>query len=172
MLRRYLSLSCYFISHFITASFILNRIFGFLLPLYLEMTVSLLFGWVTEISFRMFQSEANEICDFLWAEGRFPWSLVCLACIAAHVVYAVFMISVYDGMDRACKIWTLFMIMSFAAFCPCAFSTSLKYWSLLYYCLSKFSFTTILVSLSLDYLRIHYRIIIGVGRFRILGAKV
>ena len=155
--RQVKTCSCiiYFISHFITACFIIDGSpVRLLLPMYLEMTVSLLYGWVTEISSRMFQSEVDELCDFLLGEGRVPWLLVCLANITVHALFGVCMIAIYGGMDRVSKSRIFFIILPLAAFFPCTFSAFLKYSSPLYYCLSKCSFTALLFDLSVDYLNV------------------
>ena len=52
--------------------------------------IHLSFGWLLALNYRMFQSEADGVCDVWWGDTEASWWAVALGSIVLHVFYAIY----------------------------------------------------------------------------------
>ena len=71
---------------------------NFTIALYIDLATSLPFGWLLELNYRMFQNEADGICDIQWGweYNEAPWWTVSIGTMVLQVLYAMYLIQKYD----------------------------------------------------------------------------
>ena len=113
------------------------------IPMYIAIATDLLFGWILELNSRMFQNEADGVCDIQWEYIEAPWWSVSLGTMVFQVLYTVYLIQKYDSIKTFKPIDILLVAIPFLPLLICMPGIFISVLAPLYYYLTKILFTGI-----------------------------
>ena len=71
-----------------------------IIPLYIATGTDILFGWLLETNYWMFQNEADGTCATWWFDIETPWWTVSVCTILLQLVYSVYLAQKYDSLTN------------------------------------------------------------------------
>ena len=111
------------------------------IPMYIAMAANLLFGWILEFNSRIFQNEADGVCDIQWEYIEAPWWTFSLGTMVFQVLYAMYLIQKYGSIKTSKPI--LLVTIPFVPQLMCMPGIFMSVLAPLYYYLTKILFAGI-----------------------------
>ena len=111
------------------------------IPMYVALVPTFLFGWLLELNYRMFQNEADGICDMPLFDGEAPWWTVSIGTVGLQLLYAMYLIQKYDSIKTfKAPIDIMLVAITFLPQLVCIPGIFMGVFAPLYYYLTKVMF--------------------------------
>ena len=124
------------------------------IPTYVALSMTVLFGWILELVYWLYQNEANGICSIWWDDKEVPWWTVSLFTILFQILFFLYLIQKYNSCQNLSIFEFSVISITFLPQLFCMTTLFLHVSVPLYYWLSKVVFTATMFGQVLYYYQI------------------